>query len=411
VHDPFAAATFGIEYGGLLGRGTIPLPTLDGGFSRVDTPTLSQLALQIGAIHFFGRADLYVSIPVLSPGAKVGQGEDRRSVSASYLAATGLRLYPWPLRTGTLRPFMTTAVMLRDFRFANVDDPRMNPGRDKRFVLPVGIGLAYRGAAFIIDAQLEHTFFDGYDVRSGQVTAALSMAEAAAPSARLDLGGLRFTLGIKAVFDLSSGIVAPGFHEEEGRRLAARIKDGTASAIDIGVGPSTRIVSEDSSYFSRRPYLRRAYDDPPFPHVTLGYYAYQPDAELRLASRYITGSAEAFGARVEAKQFGVFLEALKFFEIGMYGFVPFVGLGAGYAHFSVTDSVAGSSTTHSADRVVLSVPFGWDIRVKPSDWWLLRTNLRWLPSARVQMAPHVQYDFAGLEFDFIQFLFYPERLF
>ena len=44
--------------------------------------------------------------------------------------------------------------------------------------------------------------------------------------------------------------------------------------------------------------------------------------------------------------------------------------------------------------------------------WLVRTNLRWVPRARIDFpGAGVGLDLGGLEFDFIQFVLFPERLF
>ncbi|HKY37336.1 MAG TPA: hypothetical protein VJN18_15445 [Polyangiaceae bacterium] len=410
VGDPFAVGTLGIEYGALLPGGKVPLPLADGGFARASRPYLSQLALQIGAIHFFGHADLFVNIPLIAFKSNAEADGESRQLKASYLAATGFRLYPWALTPGSLRPFVISSVMLRRLKYEDGVSARKNPGLDKRFVLPVGVGLSLRLPLAIVDAQVEYTFFDFHDVRAGQQVTALPSSEPAAPKQRLDLRGLRLSLGVKAAFDVSSDIVARDFRERESAALAKRIRDGSASSITIGLGPSTRLAGADSPYFDRRPYLRAAYDSAIFPHLSVGYYNYPLDAELRLAYRYIWGKGEAFGATLDARQHGVFLEALKLFEIGLYGFVPFVGLGVGYGQFDVSDEIPGERRARSKGRPVFSVPVGWDIRIKPSAWWLLRTNLRFIPRARVTVVEGQDFDFGGLEFDFIQLLLYPERL-
>ena len=62
------------------------------------------------------------------------------------------------------------------------------------------------------------------------------------------------------------------------------------------------------------------------------------------------------------------------------------------------------------DGFVVSVPFGFDIRTRPSTWWFLRTSLRWVPFAEAEVAKGVTFDYGGLELEFISFVMYPQRL-
>ena len=129
---------------------------------------------------------------------------------------------------------------------------------------------------------------------------------------------------------------------------------------------------------------------------------------MRLAYRGITADASAFGARLETQQRGLFIEALKFFDIDLYGFVPFVGAGLGYGRMSAIDQVSERSATARDSVWMLSVPFGWDIRPNPASAWLVRTNLRWIPRARLDFpGTSIGVDLGGLEFDFIQLVLFP----
>jgi hypothetical protein len=406
----FARTTLGLDFSTSPTGPALPLPAAGGTFSNAPRAPLAQLALQIGGLHFFDHADIFINVPVYAlPGEHTSEGESRR-VFVRNSAATGLKYYPFALRSGTLRPFVTSAVQLRRFSIEETTETGRNTGVDKRFVLPLGIGLGYRLDPLLIGVQVEYTFFDVAEVRSGQAVRPLDESETLRDARQVDLRGLRYSFGVKALFDVSSELTERQFHRLETQRMAERVRNGTANAFNIGLGPSTRLLGANSPYFERRPYLKHAHDDRIFPHLALGMYQHAWDAEVRLAYRSIWGAAQAFGAELETSQHAVFLEALKFVEVGLYGFVPFVGVGVGYGQLNVTDRAAGQQFTASNSTGLLSVPFGWDIRPKPSSWWLLRTSLRWIPKANLSMAAGIRYDFGGLEFDVIQFLFYPERL-
>ena len=58
------------------------------------------------------------------------------------------------------------------------------------------------------------------------------------------------------------------------------------------------------------------------------------------------------------------------------------------------------------------VPFiatGWDIRPDLGSPVLLRTNIRWVPRARLPMPGGRTLDLGGVEYDFIQVVVFPER--
>jgi hypothetical protein len=62
---------------------------------------------------------------------------------------------------------------------------------------------------------------------------------------------------------------------------------------------------------------------------------------------------------------------LKFFDVDLYGFVPFVGVGLGYCELRATDHSLGESVTGRDSVWMLSIPFGWDIRPNPASAWLV----------------------------------------
>jgi hypothetical protein len=409
VGEPFATITLGYESSALLpmsSRWDLPVP--GGGFGSTHPVVLSESALHIGGLHFFGHLELFVTIPIYAPKAGVDSG---RALSVAYGVATGLRWYPWRLGEGDIAPFLSSGLMGRRLSIADTSDPGANASEQFRFVVPAGIGASWRTPwHFIIDGMAEYRFGDHAQLGSGVVAQPLDSPSAPYESRSFDLRGVRFSLGIKADFDATSYITAPGFREGVARRLVWMQKNGTASTYYVALGPSSRLVANRSDYFdSARPYLWPGYQEGLFPHAAVGMYLFGPDLDLRVAFRAFGGGSRAFGAELQSSQIGVFAEALKLFDVHLYGFVPFVGVGAGYLKLSTTDMAHGEATHAEGSRIALSVPFGWDIRIDPSTWWLLRTNLRWIPTAKLGVGTR-HLDFGGLEYDFIQLVVYPDRI-
>jgi hypothetical protein len=408
--DPFATTTLGIDWSGFEPvASTWAIPISGGGFTQSDAAQLGQGDLSIGALHFFGHADLFVSVPLDTRSAEIS-GE--RSLSLEYQTATGIKLYPWALRPGTVRPYLSSGLLFRSLNLTEGADVSANPGEITQAVIPVGMGVAWRTPwQAIVDLQLQY-MPGSFDLASGVVPQPLDQPVQPYTSESLDMRGIRLAVGLKWSRDLSGGD-QPGYREEAARKLQRRIDAGSASGFTLALGPSARILGNSSSYFSqRRPYLEDRLDSGVFPHAGIGYYDFGRDAELRLAYRGFDSDAVAYGAALETRQDAVFLEALKFYDLDFYGFVPFIGVGIGYGWFRATDRIPTERLTGRESGLVASVPFGWDIRPDPASAWVLRTNLRWVPRARVPMpGAGVAVDLGGLEFDFIQLVVYPGRMF
>ncbi len=412
VGEPFATLTLGLTPALLLpARSAIELPTSGSAFERRAPPRLGMVGASIGALHFHEHAELYVTIPIVALGADATGAGPGRAVSAAYNMDTGVRYYPWALRRGTVRPFVSTGLMTRRIRVEDTPDPTANPGGDTTHLLPLGTGVSWRSRfGLLVTLEGEYRLGESFPVGTGVVPQPLSEGSPAYETRRLDLSGFRVLLAVSANFDASSFAVEPGFRSEHARRWAEMMRCGTASGMTVGVGPSSRETYNASDYFGRRrPYLAGPYSEPAFPMASLGYYTHRWDAELRVAGRYIWGSAEAHGASLQTGQLAGFLEVIKFIDPNYYGFVPFFGGGVGLGRYHLEDQDGQRRVTASESKVIPSVVLGWDIRITPATWWLLRTNIRWVPSADIAIA-NTRFDFGGFEYDFIQLVIFPGRL-
>ncbi|MNX75139.1 hypothetical protein D3C86_1065980 [compost metagenome] len=368
--------------------------------------------LTIGGLHFHRHAEIYVGIPVQRFAGDLGTPGAERQAKASSAQLTSFKYYPWALDLGTVRPFVSSGLMLRALSLSDGADPATNPGAQTKYLVPLGLGLGWSFPGGILDLQAQYAFGDHWEVASGLAAQDLAQRAPAYASRWLDLSSIQWTVGIRTNLDPSAAAVEPGFVEAEEARVARRRANGTASTLSVGLGPSARLFANDSTYFSeRRPYLGATYTEGTFPHMTLGYRLDPLDAELRLSYRSFAGQAAAYGAQLDTSRSGVMLEAFKLFDPNFYGFVPFVGAGLGYESGTFKDVAAGVTTTASTQRLVPSLIAGWDIRMDPSSAWLLRTNLRWTPSFSIDTGKGSAFDLGGLEYDFIQLVVYPQRLF
>lgn len=94
-------------------------------------------AFNIGATHFWGHADFFVSIAT-SPRKF---GTDAVNNSIVLRAITGMRVFPWKLQDHTIRPYL--GYKFAPIRF-NQEDLDQSPYRKTQVKSLFGLGLAYR---------------------------------------------------------------------------------------------------------------------------------------------------------------------------------------------------------------------------------------------------------------------------
>ncbi len=405
--QPFATTVLGLTYQTLFpSQSTWLLPAPGGGTTAVSSQRLQQATLRVGGLHFFGHALIDMQFPLDSPSVNLG-----REFSASYFMETGVQWFPWALGANSLRPFVSTGLLRRTLTLSDSQDPGANPGTVSQTVFPLGLGFAFLSSGGgLLDFEVQRSFNDSPSLPLGVAAQDLARPSPAYATSLLDLSGYRVSVGLEASWSMQALLGQAG-QTQQLLKLASLEQQGRLSGPTLEAGLSMRLYHNDSDYFDvRRPYLSQAYQEPFFFHGGVGYYFFSWDAELRLASRAIAGSARAYGADLKASQQGLFAEALKFFDPHFYGFVPFVGAGAGHEDLDLSDSGGGASYHLTKSVWVPDLVFGWELRTDPSQSWLIRTNFRWIPKEQVSILPGVNYDFGGLEYDLFQLVVFPARL-
>lgn len=352
--------------------------------------------LTIGGLHFWGHADFYVTFPIPPHGFET-ESDGLHSFFSTGIE-TGGRFYPWRLEQGTIRPFVGASWALVNYA-QRESDGDWGPTLFRHRGLLHG-GLSWMIGPGIIEA--EGTWIPGTDVRYP-----VSRAE----TASIRLPGAAVKVGFKYPFEttVSAEYAAQsGWTEEQRRRMDSA---GQLSTWMIGAGPSAAFTLGRSSWITEeRPWLDAIPPSTPFPDLSLGYYLHRLDAVIGLAYRPISQVQEAYGVELALHRHSLRLEAYKFL-FDYNGFVPFVGLGIGAEWLEVLEHDGASAADVTARSWSPGIVFGWDIRPTPIDWFTLRTNLRYTPGLSVTMPSGNDVSFDQLEFNFIQLVLYPERMF
>ena len=345
-------------------------------------------AINIGATHFWGYADFYVSINT----TYIKFGNDEVDNSYSLGTFTGLRIYPLASTENTIRPYL--GYKFSPFRYKQSD----LSGQNYKFtqvkpVLDIGLGIQLPNFYFTLEyGRVVNPAFNIYLSRE-------AVSEDKFPANLFQIG-LNYTIETTKSASTEANRVANNLFSESNKW-----------GLFFAAGPSSSFPLVSSSYITDiYPFLDDKSFPTIFPDIALGYHFTKLDLLTALSFRPITQKRSAFGFEQKIVRKSVNFEVYKFI-IDYHGFVPYVGLGLSYEHIKLSESDNGiDAFPTTINKLSSNIVFGWDIRPSvKGDWWILRTNLRYFPFLDIERKGK-KLSLQHLEFNFIQFVFYPQRL-
>ena len=339
----------------------------------------------IGGMHFWGHADFYVAFGL---PLSVTSGGPSTGASLTQSVETGARVYPWALRRGSVRPWLGVGWAPLGYRQADV---ALGTGPwAEQHGLHLSGGVTGRWGPHQIEL--------GVGWIPSQVTYPVDLTR----TERLDLSPITASIAYKFAFDttagarphVASGGVAAREADLQERKLLSglSVAAGVSSAFTLGPdpgdfryagGPSGAILAD----------------------VAIGYYNHPWDAAVRLSWRRIGQATSGYGASRTWVRQAFSLDVFKML-FDYQGFVPFVGPGVSANYLTYQDPNTLAANWVFTPEVIV----GWDIRPTRVQSWLLRTNLRVAPFLTLS-GDNTKQTFRHLEFNFIQFVLYPGRLF
>ena len=370
-----------------------------GGISATDFGNTFTPRFIIGGTHFWGHADFYVAFNVAKA---FGQTllNDMLKQKLGRGAELGMHYYPWAIKEGTLRPCI--GIGLQSFTYAHVSnavnqDFSTVPSIDKTY-FPLHIGATYASKKVLFKLGVDYQAQNNFDYPLNRTT-----------NGALKLSPWTMTLGAKFWFNTNAGLATKGGMNYVKNGYKKLEKTHNLNAFYLGIGPSSAIQLSSSAYINEKyPFLRQSEKGASMPDLVAGYYLHKPDMNIGLSYRNMKSTISGFDVAENFQRKSFMLEAYKF--LGDYhGFVPFVGPTLAYENLSFTDTDKAKSQTFTEKKLAVGIIFGWDIRLTRSEWWILRTNLRYTPNLSLK-AEGKKVMFDDLEFNFIQFTFFPERL-
>lgn len=388
----FANMYFGIE-GLVTSSGSAPFLTTANTVENTSFDGYTVPRLVWGGTHFWGHADIYVAFPL--GGYKKTVPSQISTLDYNLGVETAIKVYPFKLRTGTIRPYIGMAWNISEFEIKQKDaDVGINLTKN---TTPVVAGLSYRGKRMIFEAGLQYFYENKYKYPVNRTV-----------YGDLQLPQLAFTVGAKYLLETT---YQKGNYIK--KRMAVLEKYHKYNAFYIGLGLSASIGIPTFSEYDKEKY--------PFfenhkrylgviPDLTLGYYFAKPNINIGLSYRKMGDRYQGFGVQHIHERKSIMLEACKF--LGDYhGFVPFLGVTASNEnlYFATQDkNVSNTWAEYTETKPALGIIFGWDIKPTKAESWILRTNLRYSPISMTVENKKVAYDY--IEFNFIQLVLFPERM-
>jgi hypothetical protein len=347
-------------------------------------PSFGFARVTLGGLHFWSRADFYISFPLAT--RPIGE---RNGFEYTEGIITGGRYIPFGLRRGTPSPYVGINWTTPRLRIGEGSQKRSDRfGIDAGFTTLLGKSTTLEmGVRYVFNQ--EQTYFTSIDTKK-----TITPPE----------WGIH--IGLKKYVDFTAS-----YSTEAGKKYVAdnyeKLQaDKGLSGWTIQFGPSVALGLQPTNFGPEFGHLENK-PSTFYPDMGLGYYFDKPDMSINLSFRPMVFKGNSFGDTYKDQQFHLHVEGFKVL-FDWNGFAPFLGVFAGLTHHNFDASLGQTDVMIRETNPTGGIIFGWDIRPSKIDWYYLRTNLRYtpLPAFGGEMEPFVTNQ---LEINFIQFVFFPHR--
>jgi hypothetical protein len=355
----------------------------NGTFNNVKLDSHLETRLLIGGTHFWGHSDFFIAISLISSkksGLKTG-------------VETGIKIFPYRIKNNKIRPFVGLSWMPCSYKQG--DGTELTKSK-----FPITSGLVFNKKSSLFELGIGYINNNAYNYYISEDKLSKTF-----------IHPLWISLSCKVMIETT---LSAEKDWQSGR--TKRLTDTLAvlkrlNGFTFALGFSSSFFLKTSYHNSIvAPYAGNHKSSIVFPEFGLGYYLHKSDLQINLAYRSVNSSIKAFDFNQKLGRKSITLELYKFLT-DYHGFAPFAGLSASYERLNVLEQKQNVSIEANKIGVYPGFTVGWDIRPNRIQTWYLRTNLRYFPNLKVKMPSSHAINFDQLEFNFIQFVLLPERLF
>lgn len=337
----------------------------------------------IGGTHFWGHMDFYVAVPLLSMGKS----------GFSTGVETGACYFPWRIKHNKIRPYMGVSMLSTQYK--------QGMGAELiRFNYPLMAGFVFNHNNHLL------TLGTGYRYKNSE-NYYVSRTEATPIKTHA------FWVSVGYKFMLETTLSAEkNWQNGKTKRLTDTLAAlNRLNGLTLAIGPSSAFFLKSSGHNAHVVPFTDNHKVTVFPEFGIGYYWHKPDLQINLSYRKMKSEIGAYDFSQVGIRKALSFEAFKFFA-DYHGFAAFAGLAISYERLSITESDGQNpSGTENYTGIKPGITFGWDIRPNRLQSWYLRTNLRYFPNLNVTMPGGKTIPFDQLEFNFIQLVVFPGRMF
>jgi hypothetical protein len=356
-------------------------------------PTRVIPRLTLGGLHFWGKLDFNMNIPLTGLGSTdVAQGD---AVDFSSGADLRARYYPWRLLDGRLRPFVGAS-----FNTMRLSLERETQGeRIEGFITSSALaGLSFTSKGWRINAEWMFMPQNGRDFYSS-----------AQDKHGFKLPASYFSIGLVKHFDFTLNEEAPKLSGKTKALEEKLLKEKSLNSFSVGFAANGFFFLKSPSFSEDIRSLPKHKGGVNLEY-SLGYLLHKQKFHLGLTYRTYSSNSISYQWDHVVRRQALSLEGFKFVA-NYHGFIPFVGVSLSAERWATglfENDVQQGETSRS--RIFSpGLIFGWDIQPSPVDTWVLRTNLRYYPNQKINDIRGKSSRVDQFEFNFIQFVFYPNR--
>ncbi len=350
----------------------------NGELEEVSLRPNSETRLTIGALHFWGFADAYVSFPIRS---ETKEGD--LSISYTHGIETGFRFYPIPISLWWVSPFV--GIAWNPLNYLQSDDGEKGAEITKNrtswnygLVWATPIGMLEAGVQKINAHRLK---IDYYITRDQAI--------------KVKLPEQSIWAGYKYSFETTAGAADPSRIQVTGNNLT------------VGIGGVFAWVQGESSYLEEeRPFLHQEPISDLALDLAVGWWWREKETQFNISYREFTNSQDAFGLKNTISQTNTSLEVYSFI-FDYQGFDPYIGLSLNQVEMSYYERDEGKIVWDKKETVNKpGLITGWDIRPTMNQFFVLRTNIRYTPDLEMELEEGKKVKFYEWELDLIQVVFH-----
>lgn len=386
----FAQTTIGYDVDFTPSTGSSYFYNADGELEKFYFRNKVTPVITITGLHFWGHAEFFTGFSLLN--------FDFGKASTNYLfsrsAGTGAKYFPWAITSGGFRPYV--GLSIAGFKYKQDDGAVF-----RRVEYPLLLGLTYSFKRGIFELGGMYYYANDYQYyisRDQQVS--------------LNTPPLSVNVDFKYYIDFSMASHRKDLNGENKKILESLTQRKRLSSVFIAAGPAYAFILGNSTYNQKeRPYLDDYKITSVFPDFGIGYYNYRMDAALNISSRFYAASLSGHGVRQDVRRTSFGLELYKFFG-DYHGFVPFIGPVLSYETLAAKESENNVEVFNSRRSFLTAgIIAGWDIRPTRTDWWGVRTNIRYFPNLSMEVKDGLSLHLEQIELNFLQLILYPNRFY